>query len=166
MPGNHSIWYHAMLWTAENVDCGGGHSPPRCVFRAWRRVRRSVPYTLFELMKEVGMAARPLSVRRPPDVYYPMLFGSCSPPLTSHIPECEYRWTDHLDPSLDRSPWTSAEEALFLQLASQSSTPYAAEFVKSKFPGRPPAACRERYSTLQSPHFELTARAGFGIVRS
>ncbi|KAK0671485.1 hypothetical protein QBC41DRAFT_56961 [Cercophora samala] len=62
--------------------------------------------------------------------------------------QCWKRWYDCLDPSIDKSPWTSDEDARLLQQVSRSGRNWS-EIVHKHFPNRTSLSAKNRYSILQ-----------------
>ncbi|KAI0165444.1 hypothetical protein GGR52DRAFT_558722 [Hypoxylon sp. FL1284] len=62
--------------------------------------------------------------------------------------QCYKRWTDSLDPQIDKSPWTAEEDALLLEGVQTVGRNWK-EIVSSKLPYRTGLAAKNRYSFLQ-----------------
>ncbi|KAK0737380.1 hypothetical protein B0T21DRAFT_163275 [Apiosordaria backusii] len=62
--------------------------------------------------------------------------------------QCWKRWYDCLDPSIDKSPWTSEEDARLLQQVSKNGRNWS-EIVHKHFPNRTSLSAKNRYSILQ-----------------
>ncbi|KAK4673916.1 hypothetical protein QC763_116130 [Podospora pseudopauciseta] len=62
--------------------------------------------------------------------------------------QCWKRWYDCLDPSIDKSPWTSDEDARLLHQVSKSGRNWS-EIVHKHFPNRTSLSAKNRYSILQ-----------------
>ncbi|KAI1399162.1 hypothetical protein F4819DRAFT_488832 [Hypoxylon fuscum] len=62
--------------------------------------------------------------------------------------QCYKRWTDSLDPQIDKSPWTAEEDSLLLEGVQTVGRNWK-EIVSSKLPYRTGLAAKNRYSFLQ-----------------
>ncbi|RKP07990.1 Homeodomain-like protein, partial [Thamnocephalis sphaerospora] len=60
--------------------------------------------------------------------------------------QCSKRWRESLDPSIDRSDWTEAEEQELLRLVAELGSQW--QRIAEYFPGRPGLHCRNRWRKL------------------
>jgi len=66
---------------------------------------------------------------------------------TRNSGQCAKRWNDTLNPEIDRSAWSSEEDAKLLDAVNTHGTSWTT-IVKSYFPGRTALAAKNRYSHL------------------
>lgn len=66
---------------------------------------------------------------------------------TRNSGQCAKRWQDTLNPAIDRSAWSTEEDAKLLDAVEKSGTCWT-NIVKSHFPGRTALAAKNRYSHL------------------
>lgn len=66
---------------------------------------------------------------------------------TRNSGQCAKRWQDTLNPAIDRSAWSSEEDAKLLEAVEKMGTCWTT-IVKSHFPGRTALAAKNRYSHL------------------
>ncbi|KAI9322093.1 hypothetical protein BX666DRAFT_571688 [Dichotomocladium elegans] len=61
--------------------------------------------------------------------------------------QCAKRWRESLDPAIDRSEWSSEEDARLMELYNQYGTQW--QKIAQHFEGRPGLHCRNRWRKLQ-----------------
>ncbi|RKP23940.1 Homeodomain-like protein, partial [Syncephalis pseudoplumigaleata] len=60
--------------------------------------------------------------------------------------QCSKRWRESLDPAIDRSEWTEAEDQDLLRLVGELGSQW--QRIAEHFPGRPGLHCRNRWRKL------------------
>ncbi|KAF5335266.1 hypothetical protein D9758_016238 [Tetrapyrgos nigripes] len=66
---------------------------------------------------------------------------------TRNSDQCAKRWTDTLNPSIDRTSWTIEEDALLLEAVQEQGNVWT-KIVKTYFPGRTGLAAKNRYNSI------------------
>ncbi|KAF5332969.1 hypothetical protein D9758_008194 [Tetrapyrgos nigripes] len=66
---------------------------------------------------------------------------------TRNSDQCAKRWTDTLNPSIDRTSWTLEEDALLLKAVQEQGNVWT-KIVKTYFPGRTGLAAKNRYNSI------------------
>ena len=61
---------------------------------------------------------------------------------------CAYRWRQHLDPSIDRSPFTADEDRTIVRLQADRKTAGGWDDTAKSLPGRTAKQIRDRGSTI------------------
>ncbi|THV05878.1 hypothetical protein K435DRAFT_789896 [Dendrothele bispora CBS 962.96] len=71
--------------------------------------------------------------------------------------QCAKRWTDTLNPTIDRTSWTTEADALLIK-AVQEHGKFWTKIVKTYFPGRPALSAKNRYNSIT--RFSADPRVG------
>ncbi|KAJ3717755.1 hypothetical protein C8R42DRAFT_610869 [Lentinula raphanica] len=66
---------------------------------------------------------------------------------TRNSDQCAKRWTDTLDPTIDRSGWTSEQDRMLLDAVNEHGTCWK-KIVKTYFPGKTGLSAKNRYTSL------------------
>ncbi|KAF9268594.1 hypothetical protein L218DRAFT_1073070 [Marasmius fiardii PR-910] len=64
--------------------------------------------------------------------------------------QCARRWSDTLDPRIDKSPWTQEQDQILLQAVARHGRTWAS-IAKTYFPGRTGLALKNRYTVIGKP---------------
>ncbi|KAL0072473.1 hypothetical protein AAF712_000236 [Marasmius tenuissimus] len=70
--------------------------------------------------------------------------------------QCARRWSDTLDPRIDKSPWTPEQDQVLLQAVAQHGRSWA-NIAKTYFPGRTGLALKNRFTVIGKPRAESTS---------
>ncbi|KIY53731.1 hypothetical protein FISHEDRAFT_17615, partial [Fistulina hepatica ATCC 64428] len=66
---------------------------------------------------------------------------------TRNSDQCAKRWTDTLNPAIDRTSWSSEADALLLRAVEEHGKVWT-KIVKTYFPGRTGLAAKNRYNSI------------------
>lgn len=70
---------------------------------------------------------------------------------TRNSDQCAKRWTDTLNPSIDRSHWSSEADATLIRAVNEHGKVWT-KIVKTYFPGRTGLAAKNRYNSITRAH--------------
>ncbi|KAF5345713.1 hypothetical protein D9758_013064 [Tetrapyrgos nigripes] len=77
--------------------------------------------------------------------------------LTRNSDQCAKRWTDTLNPSIDRTSWTPEADALLIKAVEEHGK-FWTKIVKTYFPGRTGLSAKNRYNSIT--RFKTDSRVG------
>ncbi|KAL1662899.1 hypothetical protein GGF50DRAFT_103627 [Schizophyllum commune] len=66
---------------------------------------------------------------------------------TRNSDQCAKRWTDTLNPAIDRTTWTAAQDDLLIRAVNEHGKVWT-KIVKTYFPGRTGLAAKNRYNSI------------------
>ncbi|KAK0430430.1 Homeodomain-like protein [Armillaria borealis] len=79
--------------------------------------------------------------------------------------QCAKRWTDTLNPAIDRTTWTPEGDALLLKAVSEHGKVWT-KIVKTYFPGRTGLSAKNRYNSITRGNIDSRRSQGHSVSAS
>ncbi|KAK0196045.1 Homeodomain-like protein [Armillaria mellea] len=79
--------------------------------------------------------------------------------------QCAKRWTDTLNPAIDRTTWTPEGDALLLKAVSEHGKVWT-KIVKTYFPGRTGLSAKNRYNSITRGNVDSRRSQGHSVSAS